>query len=120
MTTVTIYEKLPSLNEYVRECRTNPYQAAKYKRETESMVSIYLARLPVFKNPIVIHFTWVEENHRRDLDNICGGGRKFILDSMVKLGKIPDDSHRYIKGFTDKFVYAKKAKVILEIEEVNE
>lgn len=110
--------KFPSINQYIDLCRGNKYKAAKRKKEIESECALYISRLPVFRKPIHIDFTWVEDARRRDPDNICAGGRKFIFDCMVKLGKIPDDSGRYIVGFSDTFVYGKEAKVIMEIVEV--
>ena len=46
-------------------------------------------------------------------------GKKFILDSMVKAGKLKDDNRNFVKGFRDDFEYGKSSKVILEIEETN-
>lgn len=114
---VTIPMKLPSLNEYINVCRTNPYKASKYKKDIERDISVFLSRLPKFDKPISIHFHWVEENKKRDLDNIAFS-KKFILDAMVKCGVLTDDSRRYITAFTDTFEYGKEAKVILEISEV--
>lgn len=54
---------------------------------------------------------------RRDLDNVCFA-KKFILDSMVKAGKLKDDNRNFVKGFRDDFEYGKSSKVILEIEEI--
>lgn len=109
--------KLPSLNEYIDVCRTNPYKASKFKKDLESTIGIFLSRLPVFERPIKIHFHWVEENKRRDLDNICAA-KKFILDAMVKQGKLKDDNRRFVAAFTDTFEYQKEAKVVIEITEV--
>ena len=81
------------------------------------MVGWYINLLPEYKNPIKIHFIWVEENKRRDLDNVCFA-KKFILDSMVKAGKLKDDNRNCVVGFEDSFEYADESKVILEIEEV--
>lgn len=117
--TCEIDEKLPSLNEYIRECRNNKYGAAKFKAMTESIIMIYLYRLPRFKNPVYIRFHWVEENKRRDLDNVAAA-KKFILDALVKAGKLKDDNRNAVIGFTDTFEYGKKAKVILTITERTE
>ena len=108
--------KLPSLNEYIRACRTNPYVAAKFKRDIEESLEPYISTLPVF-NRVRIHFHWIENNKRRDLDNICAA-KKFILDAMVKYNRLSDDNRKCVGSFTDTFDYAKTAKVILEIEEV--
>lgn len=106
--------KLPSLNEYVNICRTNPYKASKFKKDLEDEIGWHIAWLPPFDKPIKIHFHWVEDNKRRDLDNIAYA-KKHILDALVKKGKLLDDNRRYVTAFTDTFSYGKEAKVILEI-----
>lgn len=114
---VTIPMKLPSLNEYVNVCRTNPYKASKFKKDLENDIGVFIARLPRFERPVKIHFHWVEGNKRRDLDNIAFA-KKFILDAMVKHGKLKDDNRKCVTAFTDTFDYGKETCVILEIEEV--
>lgn len=109
--------KLPSLNEYINECRKNRYAGANMKKKVESDIGWYINKLPRYEKPVRIHFHWIEENKRRDLDNICFA-KKFILDSMVKCGKLKDDNRNYVAGFIDDFSYADKAKVILDIEVV--
>ena len=108
--------KLPSLNEYINVCRTNPYKAAKFKSDIENQIGAYVSWLPVFSKPIKIHFHWVEANKRRDLDNIAAA-KKFILDAMVKQGKLLDDNRKFVTAFTDTFEYSDESKVVLEIED---
>ena len=108
--------KLPSLNDYIRICRSNKFEAAKYKKKLEEQIHYFLLKMPKYEKPIKIHFTWVEGNKRRDLDN-CAFAKKFILDAMVKYGKLKDDNRNYVYAFTDSFEYGKETKVILEIEE---
>lgn len=109
--------KLPSLNDYTRWCRGNKFLAAKKKAEIEQEIGLHLAKMPKWDNPIKIHFHWIEGTRRRDLDNICFA-KKFILDSMVKFGKLKDDNRKYVTAFTDSFEYGTKTKVILEVEEL--
>lgn len=106
--------KLPSLNEYIRDCRSNQYVGAKMKKRVENDIMLFINRLPVFNEPIYIAFHWIEENKRRDLDNVAFA-KKFILDAMVKAGKLKDDNRRFVTGFSDDFSYDKNAGVILEI-----
>jgi hypothetical protein len=109
--------KLPSLNEYIGACRANKYEAANLKRVTEAGIIPFLRRLPRFERPVIIHFRWIERDHRRDSDNIAAG-KKFILDAMVKAGILKDDGRRYVKGFTDEFECGNKPMVIMDIEEL--
>ena len=116
---VVIGLKLPSLNEYINVCRTNRYKAAEYKRSLEKKILPYFAGIKRFEKPVRIHFVWIEENKRRDLDNVCFA-KKFILDAMVRGGYLKDDNRKCVVGFTDSFEYGEKARVILDIEEVEE
>lgn len=109
--------KLPSLNDYVNICRTNPYKASKFKKDIERDIGYFIRTLPQFQNPVEIHFQWIEGNKKRDLDNVAFA-KKFILDAMVKQGKLKDDNRRFVTGFRDSFTYDKETKVILEIKEV--
>lgn len=108
--------KLPSLNDYIRVCRTNKYMASKYKADIENQIGLFIAKMPKYTKPIKIHFTWVEGNKKRDLDNIAFA-KKFILDAMQKFGKLENDNRNCVYAFTDSFKYGKETKVILEIEE---
>lgn len=109
--------KFLSFNGYVDLCRKNRYQSAKYKRTVEGEIGLYIRRLPRFGR-VQIHFHWIEESKRRDLDNVCYA-KKFILDSLVKHGKLKDDSPKYVRSFSDTFGYGHKTKVVLEIMEVD-
>lgn len=117
MNKIEIPMRLPSLNQYINECRKNRYAGAKMKKEIEKDIGWYINLLPQYKNPVKIHFHWIEENKKRDLDNVCFA-KKFILDSMVKSGKLKDDNRNCVTGFTDTFEYGKTSKVILEIKEL--
>lgn len=119
MNIIEIPFRLPSLNEYIDKCRYNKYSANDMKQNVQNDIAYYINKLPNYDKPIKIHFHWVEENKRRDLDNICFA-KKFILDAMVKCGKLKNDNRKYVYGFEDSFEYAKESKVILEIVEEND
>ena len=114
--TCEIRMKLPSLNDYTRACRANRYEASNMKRDIENGIGLFIAKLPRVTAPVHIHFHWIETNAKRDLDNIAFA-KKFILDALVKRGKLIDDSRKYVTGFTDTFDIGKENKVILEIRE---
>lgn len=107
--------KMPSLNDYTKWCRTNKYLANKRKTELEEQIGFYIKEMPRYDKPVKIHFTWVEGNKRRDLDNICFA-KKFVLDALVKHGKLKDDNRKCVYAFTDSFDYGSETKVILEVE----
>jgi len=114
---IVIPYKFPSLNEYVNECRKNPFAGANMKKRVQRDIGYFTNTLPVFTNPVTIEFTWVEGNKRRDLDNIAFA-KKFILDSLVECGRLKDDNRRVVTAFRDNFKYGDDWKVILEIREV--
>lgn len=117
MIKIEIPMKLPSLNNYINECRKNRFAGSTMKKQVQSDIGWYINKLPTFDRPIKIHFTWMEANRKRDLDNVAFG-KKFILDAMQECGKLENDNRRWVTGFTDSFEYGKEYKVILEIEEV--
>lgn len=119
MIKIEIPMKLPSLNNYINECRKNKFAGAQMKKNIEEDIGYFINKLPRFKKPIKINFTWVEADKRRDFDNVCFA-KKFILDSLQKAGKLENDNRRWVVGFTDSFKLGKEYKVILEIEEVED
>lgn len=119
MIKIEIPMKLPSLNVYINECRKNKFAGAKMKKEIEDDISYFIKKLPRFKKPIKINFTWVEADKRRDFDNVCFA-KKFILDSLQKAGKLENDNRKWVVGFADSFELGEDYKVILEIEEIED
>lgn len=114
-----INKRLPSFNEYTRQNRANKYAGAEMKKREEDYIYLaiknQLGNLKI-KNPVKVNFLWIEENGKRDLDNICFA-KKFILDALVKAKVIENDNRKYILGFMDNFEYASFSKVIVELEE---
>lgn len=114
--TIEIPIKYPSLNDYIKACRGNRYGANTMKQNLEKQTAEYIASLPTFENPVRIHFLWIEENTRRDYDNVAFA-KKFILDALQKSGKLPNDNRKWVKGFADGFTQGKPAGVIITITE---
>lgn len=114
--TAQIRIKLPSLNDYVRECRGDRYGANRTKRQLEMIIRQYIEHLPTFRKPIEMEFRWIEDSKRRDADNVAFA-KKFILDAMVKAGKLPDDNLDHVQAFRDDFEIGKPAGVIVTIRE---
>ena len=115
--TAKIPLKLPSLNDYVLACRSNKFLAAKMKKDTEYEIGAYLQDIPHITKPVLINFHWIEGSKRRDIDNVAFA-KKFILDALVKYGKLENDDNRYVAGFMDSFEYGRKFAVYVTIEEV--
>lgn len=64
MNKIEIPFRLPSLNQYINECRKNRYAGANMKKRVEKDIGWYINLLPVYEKPIKLHFIWVEENKR--------------------------------------------------------
>lgn len=98
--------RMPGLNDYVQAERSNRYAASKMKKQQTERAGIAAVEqgMPRFPGRVEVAFTWVEENRRRDMDNVCFA-KKFILDGLVRAGVIRDDTPRYIAGFSDSFAY---------------
>ena len=109
---------LPSLNDYTRACRTSARTGACMKRKAEHAITAYARnhRPPVFDGPVFITFAWHEPTARRDADNVAFA-KKFVLDALVGLGVLPDDSRRYVTGFADEFhIDRQSPRVVVTIE----
>jgi len=65
---------------------------------------------------VFVTFAWHEPNRRRDADNVAFA-KKFILDALVGLGVLPDDSRKYVTGFADEFhVDRQRPRIVVTIE----
>lgn len=118
---IEIPMRLPSLNDYICACKVTRGKWNKgnqMKKDYQNEMMQYLKPLPHYKRPVKVHFTWVEGNGKRDLDNVCFA-KKFILDAMVIMGILQNDNRKWVVGFTDSFAWEKdNSKVIVEVEEV--
>lgn len=113
----TIPFRLPSLNEYIRDCRCNKYAAAKKKRDIEhDIIKCLMTTSFKITAPVHITFIWHEPNKRRDKDNVAFG-KKFILDALQTAGRLENDNNTFIAGFSDVFKYDKTARVEVIISE---
>lgn len=118
--TFKIHKRLMGLNEYTKQNRTNKF-AGNEAKKTEQAYIIWCIKQQLgnvkINKPVIENFTWIEENKRRDLDNICFA-KKFILDALVQAGVLQDDNRKIVTNFTDSFEYADKSEVIVELEEI--
>lgn len=117
--TVIIPHKLPSLNDYVRACRSNAFAGASMKKKTEGLIIPYLTDLPVLDGPVSISCHWVDGNARRDIDNVSFS-IKFILDALQKSGKLPNDNREYVKGIEHTFEVDKEKKAYCVIVKITD
>lgn len=65
----------------------------------------------------MVRFEWHESTKKRDADNIAFA-KKFILDALVNMRVLPNDSRKYVKGFYDVIVDDTTDFVVVEIVEI--
>ena len=97
MNEFTIPGKLAGLNEYTRACRSHWNTGRKMKREQENIVGweALRAKIQPITKPVKIYINWLEPDRRRDVDNIVFA-QKFILDALVRMKILPDDSQKWV------------------------
>ena len=94
--------QLPSLNEYINKCRTNPHVGAEFKRITEENIAMWInnsvnhGNLHPVTSPCEIVIDFYEKNKRRDVDNVQSA-TKFILDALQTTGILPNDNQKWVK-----------------------
>ena len=99
---------LPGLNEIIDAAKGSGGRGAGYarlKRDWTEAVWAYAKnqRLPAFPGRVVIEFRWFEKERRRDPDNVAAGGRKLVLDGLVKAGVLKGDGWKFVQSWTDRF-----------------
>lgn len=102
--------QLPGLNDLISAERQHRQKAAKLKREHQRAVELCIRsqlRRPL-REPVTMHYLWVERDRRRDKDNVSSFGRKIIQDALVSVHALKNDGWANIDGFTDSFTVDKK------------
>lgn len=99
--------KLPSLNDIIRSRATHWAIYSKQKKDWTTKIISAIEENGSFPNDIneiELFIIWGLRKNA-DLDNCTA---KFILDSMVECGLIPDDNSNYVKKITHEVVYNKE------------
>lgn len=116
----TIPFKLPSLNDYINACRTNPYKAAGFKKRTEREITACFAGLRPVKRPCIVEMRFWEPDMRRDVDNV-ESAKKYILDALVARGILQGDSPKWVKAVPSYTEYkGNRVEVFLREEAADE
>lgn len=113
--------KLPGMNDLIGAAKGfggRGYGYSKLKRQwTDTIILLAkAAKLQPVKRAR-LGFLWVEESRRRDPDNIAAGGRKLILDGLVKAGVLPGDGWAVVESWADTFALGAFAGVEVSIVE---
>lgn len=119
--------RLDGLNEYVNACRRNKYAANNMKKGNQKVISYYI--LKALKNgslhapskfPVGLNIVWYEPNNRRDVDNVQFAV-KFILDALVEMNVIPDDSRKYVNLINNRVECGRECpRIYVEVIEFDE
>jgi Holliday junction resolvase RusA-like endonuclease len=112
--------KIPGMNEVIaaaKGCggRGLGYSAQK-KRWGQAITAIIRSHKPPKMNRVHVSFAWHEAKANRDPDNISSG-QKFVFDSLVDAGVIPNDGQKNVAGFVHSFEVSKTPGVWVEVEE---
>ncbi len=114
---------LPGLNDYITAERSHRQSGASMKRKWQGDVALVMRRQlrRPLREPVIMRYTWVEKNQRRDKDNISSFGRKIIQDALVKdLKALRNDGWANINSFSDRFMVDKsQPRIELEIVEAD-
>ncbi len=117
----TIPGRLSGLNEYTNANRRNAHEGANLKRENQNIVqwAIRGGKLKkIDKYPVELNITWYEPNSRRDIDNVTFAV-KFILDALVVMGILENDSQKYVKRINNIVLVDKKnSRIEVEIKPI--
>ncbi len=105
---------LPGLNELIAAAKGSGGRGmayAKLKRQWTDTVWALARNAGIhkpgpFEQRVFIDWTWLERDKRRDPDNVAAGGRKLILDGLVKAGVLAGDGWKHVAGWTDRWIVA--------------
>lgn len=86
----------PTLNEVIRMCKDSPHVYARYKRRYGDDCALCALGMPQFTGKVWLSFEWRIKTLRRDPDNTAVGA-KCLMDALVKIGIIKDDSAEIIQ-----------------------
>ena len=108
MNRFVIQQKLPSLNQVIAANRESIYKGAGLKRRVQDDICEWI-RIALLRNTVYpveqceVMIIWHEKNKKRDVDNIQSA-QKFILDAMVEMGIIKNDTRKYVTQINHKVV----------------
>ena len=119
--TLTIPGRFPSLNEVIEAAKSHYGAYSKMKKELTLSVALQakVQGLKAVEGRVRVTFYWYERDARRDVDNICSAGTKFILDGLVEAGIIADDNQKTVVSLAHHFFVDKEnPRVEVAIEDL--
>lgn len=109
--------RLPGLNEIIEANRSNRYEGANQKKNETRRCALEIIRQTreTIRRPFYVVVAWYERDLRRDPDNVCAG-IKFVLDALVEVGRIPNDTRKFVLGIDHSFLDPDKQNPRVEVE----
>lgn len=119
---IIIDGQLTDLNTYIKALNSHRQAGNAIKQEETTRVWAECKKTyhePISAFPVHITYDWYSPNQRKDTDNVAFS-KKFINDGLVQAGILPDDSRKYVAGFTDHFHIDKKyPRVVVTIHSLS-
>lgn len=75
----------------------------KMKVEFSKVIEPELMKLPSFKSIDLTYTLYPKTKRLCDIANVCSIVDKFFCDTLVNIGKLPDDNYEYLKNITYTF-----------------
>jgi len=120
----TIPGRLPGLTEMIEAAKGHGghgYGYSKLKKKWTNDIALIIkgARIPKLER-IWVDYYWYEpvatkREHPRDPDNVSGGGRKIINDSLKLAHVIPNDTMKEIAGWQDNFEADDTPRIVVTV-----
>lgn len=99
--------RLPSLNQYIEDCRRNKFKGAntkkKWQRHIYDFIQKQLKEGEEMELPVSITYHFYEPNKKRDIDNVSSFFIKCCNDAIVESKILPNDTQQYVKQLTQTF-----------------
>ncbi len=110
---------------YARNPKTRGYAMSEIGRVKQQVAAMIqsdenrgrLERERTISYPMDVWCTYYKSGRAYDHDNALTSVNKFIIDTLVRLGYLPDDTPKYITPHIPKYVHCKKGeeRVVVEI-----
>lgn len=111
---ITLKTQFVTLNQYIEAERSSRFIAANMKRKIENNICL-IAKSAKFKLPenkiFDVEIIWFTPNNKTDHDNISFA-KKFIFDGLQKAKSLQNDSPKFIRNFSEKFLVNKSVNFI--------
>lgn len=117
MITFTVPGELPDLNQIIKASKSHYMAYSNMKKDYTALVMISAQKLPKIEKAD-LEITWYCKNKRKDPDNVSAG-IKFLLDGLVKAGKLENDGWNQVGSITHKFEVDKQnPRIEVKIKEL--